>query len=306
MIYTCTLNPAVDYIMNLPVLSTNQINRVENASFRAGGKGINVSVVLNNLGIDSVALGFIGEFTGVFIKKDLEQYPHIKSDFIDIKGHTRINVKINHGYKETDINDRGPKVSDNDFQKLMKQIEKLNEDDLLICSGSTCYGQNDAYQNIASLCEQKKIRFIMDVPGKEILDFIDKKPFLIKPNLEELETYFDTKIGSMKDLIRYGKKLVEMGASNVLVSMGSKGSILLDKDHIYRANQIHGHVTDTTGAGDSMIAGFVSSFIQNKDIKKSYLYAVSAGTATVFGEGLATKETCTAYQDKIKIKEIHS
>ena len=191
-------------------------------------------------------------------------------------------------------------------EKLIKQIEKLTEEDMLICSGSTCYGQDDAYQRIAELCEQKKIQYIMDVPGKEILDFIDKKPFLIKPNLQELETYFDIKIKSMKDLILYGKKLVDMGASNVLVSMGSKGSILLDKDHIYRANQIHGHVTNTTGAGDSMIAGFVSSFVQNKDIKKSYLYAVSSGTATVFGEGLATIETCTAYQDKIKIKEIHS
>jgi len=306
MIYTCTLNPAVDYIINLPVLNSNQINRVEHASFRAGGKGINVSVVLNNLGIDSVALGFVGDFTGAFIKKDLEQYPHVKSMFIDIKDYTRLNVKINHGYKETDVNDRGPKISDQDFEKLIKQIEKLTEEDMLICSGSTCYGQDDAYQRIAELCEQKKIQYIMDVPGKEILDFIDKKPFLIKPNLQELETYFDIKIKSMKDLILYGKKLVDMGASNVLVSMGSKGSILLDKDHIYRANQIHGHVTNTTGAGDSMIAGFVRSFVQNKDIKKSYLYAVSAGTATVFGEGLATIETCTAYQDKIKIKEIHS
>ncbi len=306
MIYTCTLNPAIDYIMNLSVLESNKINHIKHAFFRAGGKGINVSVVLHNLGINSVALGFIGDFTGSFIKNDLKEYTRIKLDFIDIPGRTRMNIKINHGNKETDVNDRGPKVSNQDFNKLLNQIDQLTENDLLICSGSTCQGQPAAYQKIAKICDKRNIKFIMDVPGKEILDFIDYKPFLIKPNLEELEDYFDIKIGSMKELIDYGKRLVDMGASNVLVSMGSKGSILLDKDHIYRANKIHGQVVNTTGAGDSMIAGFVNSYIQYEDIKKAYLYAVSAGTATVFGEGLATKDTCNMYQDKIKIKEIHS
>ncbi len=305
MIYTCTLNPAVDYIINLPVLESNKLNRIDQSLFRAGGKGINVAVVLNNLGINNVALGFLGGFTGSFIKTDLALYPLIQSEFIDIEGTTRINIKLNHGHKETDINDKGPKISDHDFQKLMQRIKKLTTDDLLICSGSSCVGQNNAYLEIAKLCNQNNVKFIMDVSGKEVLSFLDQKPFLIKPNLEELEEYFDIKIGSMDELVEYGRKLIDLGAQNVLISMGSKGSLFINKQHIYKASLIHGHAINTTGAGDSMIAGFVSSFVENQDLKKAYLDAVSAGSATVFGDSLATQDTLKTYQKRIKIKEIH-
>lgn len=305
MIYTCTLNPAVDYIINLPSLESNKLNRIEQSLFRAGGKGINVAVVLNNLGIDNVALGFLGGFTGSFIQSDLEKYPHIKSEFIDIEGTTRINIKLNHKYKETDINDKGPIISDHDFKKLTDKIETLTADDFLICSGSSCQGQENAYLKIAKLCHKNNVKFIMDIPSKELLGFLDQNPFLIKPNLHELEEYFDVKIGSMDELIEYGRQLVSLGAQNVIVSMGSKGSIFINDKHIYRASLIHGHAINTTGAGDSMIAGFVSSYLENENLKNAYLSAVSGGSATVFGEGLATQETLKTYQKKIKIKEIH-
>lgn len=306
MIYTCTLNPAVDYIINLPALESNKLNRIDQSLLRAGGKGINVAVVLNNLGIDSVALGFLGGFTGSFIRSDLKNYPHIKSEFIETDGINRINIKLNHGYKETDINDKGPNISNQDFQKLMDKIEKLTSNDFLICSGSSCQGQNDAYLKIAELCNKNKVKFIMDIASKELLDFLDQTPFLIKPNLQELEDYFDVKIGSMDELIEYGRKLILLGAQNVLVSMGSKGSLFINEKHIYRASLIHGHAINTTGAGDSMIAGFVSSYIANEDLKDAYLNAVSAGSATAFEEGLATQDTLKSYQKKMKIKEIHS
>ncbi|MBU1093750.1 MAG: 1-phosphofructokinase [Firmicutes bacterium] len=305
MIYTCTLNPAIDYIINLKTLETNKLNRIEQSLFRAGGKGINVSIVLNNLGIESVALGFLGGFSGSFIRQDLKNYPLIQNDFVDIEGTTRINIKLNHGFKETDLNEKGPIVSDQDFQIMIDKIKKLTPDDLLICSGSMCAGQDDAYLNIAKACDEKQIKFIMDIPGKELLDFIRFKPFLIKPNLEELEAYFDVKIGSMDELVEYGKKLIELGAQNVLISMGSKGSLFISNQKIYRASLIHGHAINTTGAGDSMIAGFVSAYVENQDLKNAYLSAVSAGSATVFEEGLAQQETLKSYQKKIKIKEIH-
>ncbi len=305
MIYTCTLNPAVDYIINLPSLESNKLNRIDQSLLRAGGKGINVAVVLNNLGIYNAAFGFLGGFTGSFIKSDLKNYPHIKSEFIDVDGTTRINIKLNHGYKETDINDKGPKISDRDFQKLIDKIDTLTSDDFLICSGSSCQGQKDAYLKIAKLCNKNKVKFIMDIPSKELLGFLDQKPFLIKPNLQELEAYFDVKIGSMDELIEHGKKLILLGAQNVLVSMGSKGSIFISNKHIYRASLIHGHAINTTGAGDSMVAGFVSSYITDGDLKHAYSSAVSAGSATVFGDGLATQETLKTYQKKLKIKEIH-
>jgi len=306
MIYTCTLNPAVDYIINLASLESNKLNRINQSLMRAGGKGINVAVVLNNLGIDNVALGFLGGFTGEYIKSDLKNYPHIQCEFIQINGVNRINIKLNHGSKETDINDKGPEISDLDFQKLINQIDKLSKDDLLICSGSSCLGQKDAYLKIAKACNRNQVKFIMDIPGKELLELLDQKPFLIKPNLSELEEYFDVKIGSMDELIAYGRKLIQLGAQNVMISMGSKGSLFVNDKHIYRASLIHGHAINTTGAGDSMIAGFVGSYILNEDLKNAYLDAVSAGSATVFEEGLARQETLKAYQKKIKIKEIHS
>ncbi|MBU1141388.1 MAG: 1-phosphofructokinase [Firmicutes bacterium] len=306
MIYTCTLNPALDYIINLPAIEFNRLNRIDQAIFRAGGKGINVSVVLNNLGIRSIATGFLGDFTGSFIKKDLKKYPFITMDFIDITGTTRMNLKLNHGFKETEINDSGPQISEHDFQILLSKIEALTSEDLLICSGSTCQGQSDAYQRIAQTCSKHDIKFVMDVPGKDLLNFISSKPLLIKPNLQELESYFDVKIGSMDDVINYGKQLIELGAENVLISMGSKGSLFISQNKVYRASLVHGHTINTTGAGDSMIAGFISSYIQEKNLKKAYLNAVSAGSATVFGHGLATMETVITYQKKIKIKEIYS
>ncbi len=305
MVYTCTLNPAVDYILRLKTLETNQLNRAEKASFRAGGKGINVSVVLNNLGVDSVATGFLGGFSGEFIKSDLNQYKLIKLDFIDILGTTRINLKLNHGFKETEVNPLGPVISNEDFEKILKKIEKLSQKDLLICSGSACHGQENAYIKIASVCQQKGIKFVMDIPGKELMELIGYKPLLIKPNLVELEDYFDTKIKSMNDMISYGKKLIALGAQNVMISMGSKGSLFIDSKVVYRASLVHGHAIDTTGAGDSMVAGFIKSYLEHQDSKKAYLNAAICGSATVFSEGLASQETLKLYQNKIKIKEIH-
>ncbi|MBN2300262.1 MAG: 1-phosphofructokinase [Acholeplasmataceae bacterium] len=306
MIYTCTLNPAVDYIIELGNLESNKLNRSNKAIFRAGGKGINVSVVLNNLGLESIATGFLGDFTGDLIKKDLQNYPLVQMDFIDINDTTRMNVKLNHGYKETEVNVSGPDISVDDFSKLLEQIRQMKKNDLLICSGSACKGISDAYLKIAQVCHQKKIPFIMDIPGKELMEVIKLNPVLIKPNLEELEDYFDIKIQSMSDVVLYGRKLIELGAKNVLISMGSKGSLFIDLDHVYRANSIHGHVVSTTGAGDSMVAGFMKSYLSDQDPKKAYLNAAIAASATVFSEGLATQETIKLYQNKIKIKEIHT
>ncbi len=306
MIYTCTLNPAIDYLLTMRTLESNQLNRVEDALFRAGGKGINVSVVLNNLNVESTATGFIGGFSGQFIKDDLEKYELITQDFIEIQGTTRINVKLSHSFKETEINPNGPAISNKDMHQLLAKIETLTENDLLICSGSTANGQPDAYQMIAEVCAKKHIPFVLDIPEEKMIDLLRYHPLLIKPNLDELEAYFDVKIQSMDEMISYGRQLNELGAEHVMISMGSKGSLYVNDHLVYRASLVHGHAINTTGAGDSMVAGFIQSYLLDRDPKKAYLNAAICGSATVFGEGLANQDALKLYKHKIKIKEINS
>lgn len=306
MIYTFTLNPAIDYILTMRNLESNKLNRVEDVLFRAGGKGINVSVVLNNLGVPNISTGFIGGFTGDFIKQDLEKYQLVTPDFIEVSGITRITIKLSHSFKETEVNPKGPLISDSDMNRLLTMLEQLGENDLLICSGSTANGQPDAYEKIAHICEKKHIPLVLDIPEEKMIDLLKYKPLLIKPNLDELEAYFDVKIQSMDEMITYGRKLIELGAQHVMISMGSKGSLYVGRSVVYRASLVHGHAINTTGAGDSMVAGFIQSYLIDRDPKKAYLNAAICGSATVFGEGLANNDTLKQYQNKIKIKEIHT
>ena len=304
MIYTCTLNPAIDYILQSQAFKPGKLNRIDEARFTAGGKGINVSIVLNNLGIENIATGLIGGFTGNFIESHLKRHFGLNTKFIQVKENTRVNVKLKHEVSETEINPLGPNISDDEFDRLIDFIKTLTPNDILVCGGSICQGQSDAYLQIAKCCEMQKVPFIMDTPGSYLDQFLTYKPFLIKPNIHELEEYFKTSIKTIDQTIVYGKKLIELGAQNIIISMGAKGSLFINKEFIYRSNIIKGDVKNTVGSGDSMVAGFIQQYLCTKDVKKAYVQAIASGTATAFSDDLAQKEMIEHYASIVKIKEI--
>ena len=303
MIYTLTMNPSVDYKIKLDDVKLNQLNRFNQSDFVAGGKGINCSIVLNNLNKRNQAITFLGGFTGNFIR---EQLIHKKIDFnmIPIDFETRMNVKIKTNDSETELNHLGPVIKDQDFQKLLEIISKFGKEDTLIVGGSSLDSIPNAYQKIAKVCAKNNVLMIMDTPGRYIGEYIQYRPFLIKPNLIELEEYFQTKIHHLDDIILYGKKMIEQGAVNLIISLGREGSILITKEKVYQALPMDGKVYSTTGAGDSMVAGFVYQYETDQNVLNAYEMAVAASAATVFEQMLATKENTLKYLEKVIIKEI--
>lgn len=290
MIYTVTLNPALDYVIQVEHFRPGSINRNKSENIYFGGKGINVSTILRELDQESTALGFIAGFTGKALSDGLNQMG-IVSDFITVeKGMTRINVKMKSD-EETEINGTGPLITEADFETLKNQIRKLKADDILILSGSipSCM-QSDTYEKIIE-CLPEGVRFIADAEKDLLLKILKYKPFLIKPNNLELAAMFDTEISSEEDIIYYARKLQEKGAVNVLVSMAKDGALLLDeKGGIHRMKAAKGTVVNSVGAGDSMVAGFLAGWLKTGD----YAYALKLGTAcggaTAFHSGLAAKQ----------------
>lgn len=287
MIYTVTLNPAIDFVINMdnPILGT--INRSESETLYCGGKGINVSTVLKELGNESIATGFLAGFTGKEIEQSLKE-KGINSDFVHLEsGFTRINVKIRSD-EETDINTQGPKISDYDMHMLMKKFDNLKSDDVLILSGSAPKNADDnIYAKIMSKVSKLGVMTIVDTTGKKLLNTLEYSPFLIKPNVAELSDTFNTKITTLRDIEKYAIKLQNLGAENVLVSMGDKGSVLFTKDkQVILQSAPQGVAINTVGAGDSMVAGFVAGYLKTKDYKFSLKLATACGSATAFSEGL--------------------
>lgn len=289
MIYTVTFNPAIDYVMSVGDIDEGKTNRSEKEEFFFGGKGINVSFVLNSLGVDNVALGFIGGFTGNALKEMVEK-SGVKTDFIFLKeGNTRINVKLS-GKKETEINGKGPEIPNEALTELKSKLDTLKKGDTLVLAGSIPSSlPADVYEKILSRLEGRGIRFIVDAAGKLLTDVLKYKPFLIKPNLQELEEIFRVKLDSEEKIIDYAERLRKQGAENVLVSMGAEGAVLLAADgKIYKRKAFKIERVNSVGAGDSMIAGFIAG------CEKGYEYALLLGTAsggaTASEKGLATKE----------------
>lgn len=291
MIYTVTLNPALDYIVQVDELKTGQINRATEEQIFPGGKGINVSMVLKNLGHDSVALGFVAGFTGNQLIRELQQRG-VRSDFISVEGGmTRINVKVK-GKNETEINGAGPKVSPLAVQVLMIQMERLKSGDMLVLSGSIPNSiPEDIYERLMKRLKGRGVDVVVDTTGPCLMDTLACEPFLIKPNHYELGELFGVSIETKQDAKIYAEKLQKMGAKNVLVSMASEGAVLLDEHGVYHESEApKGVVKNSVGAGDSMIAGFLAAYMETKDYKKAFEMGVSAGSASAFSEYLATKE----------------
>ena len=297
MIYTVTLNPAIDYLINLDNLEIGRINRVEDEKVYAGGKGINVSNMLKQLGHENTALGFISGFTGDFIVNTLME-KGINNKFIRLKnGFTRINVKVK-GKEETEINGKGPVITDDEINELYKILENLNSSDILVLAGSIPSTLDDKlYENIMERIKDKNVKVVVDATKNLLLNVLKYKPFLIKPNNHELEEIFNVKLNNNEEIIKYAKKLKEMGALNVLVSMGKDGALLLTENgEVYVSNVAKGIVKNSVGAGDSMVAGFIAGYLNTNSYSEGLKLGAASGGATAFSYDIATKE----YIDEIK------
>ncbi len=303
MIYTVTLNPAIDFVINMdnPLIGT--INRSESEALYCGGKGINVSTILKELDVESIATGFLAGFTGKEIEDTLKA-KGIQTDFVHLEsGFSRINVKIRSD-EETDINTKGPNISDYDVHLLIKKLEEIKSDDVLVLSGSAPKNADDTiYAKILSKVAKSGAMTVVDTTKKKLLNTLEYKPFLVKPNIQELMETFNAKINSLHDVEKYAIKLQNLGAKNVLVSMGDKGSVLFSEDkQVILQSAPNGEAINTVGAGDSMVAGFVAGYLKTKDYKYALKLATACGSATAFSEGLGRQNEIHRMLDLIESK----
>lgn len=290
MIYTVTFNPSLDYVVYLDSFIEGIVNRTNRERIFVGGKGINVSVVLRNLGIESRALGFIAGFTGEQIVRQLQQMG-CQTDFISLsRGFTRINIKMKTA-AETEVNGQGPEISEQALGQFFAKLQELEIGDFLVLAGSIPSTlPNDMYEKVMQHIEKQGVHCVVDATSKLLLNVLVHQPFLIKPNHHELAEIFQVDIHTEEEFIFYGKRLQEMGARNVLISLAKEGAILLtEAGDIYQAQAPVGIAVNSTGAGDSMIAGFLAAYTTGQSLAEAFQMGVAAGSATAFSEGLATK-----------------
>ena len=290
MIYTVTFNPAVDYVVHSDELMVGSVNRSRKEEIYFGGKGINVSMVLGELGIKSKALGFVAGFTGEAIEKGITE-KGICSDFVKLdKGFSRINVKIK-AKDETELNGQGPDILKRDIDKLFEKLDEISDGDTIVLAGSIPGSlPSDIYERILERLETKKVRAVVDATKELLMNVLKYKPFLIKPNNFELGEMFGTELKTDDEIAAYAGKLKDMGAVNVLVSMAGDGAILLDENgRVHKCGVCKGTVKNSVGAGDSMVAGFLAG-CEKGDYEYALKLGTAAGGATAFSDGLANKE----------------
>lgn len=289
MIYTVTFNPALDYIVRVQDLALGRVNRTNYEHILPGGKGINVSIVLKNLGHDSCALGFMAGFTGREIERRLGQ-AGIRSDFIDVAGMSRINVKVK-SREETEINGLGPDISPADIDALFAQLDRLVEGDVLVVSGSVPASlPADMYERILSRMEGRGVEVVVDATRDLLVNVLPYHPFLIKPNNHELGEIFGIELATRDEVVPYAKRLQERGARNVLVSMAGEGAVFVsEKGEVSMSEAPKGTVVNSVGAGDSMVAGFVAGWLETSDAASAFRMGLCTGSASAFSEELATR-----------------
>lgn len=289
MVYTVTFNPAIDYVMYIDSLEKGMTNRSLSEEVHFGGKGINVSTVLANLGVDTTALGFVVGFTGEALDKAVKE-SGVKTDFIRLKkGVTRINVKLKSD-KETEINAQGPDIDDEAIEELLKKLDSIKDGDTLVLAGSVPASlPQDIYERILKRLQNRNIRFVVDATKDLLLNVLKYKPFLIKPNKDELEEIFKKTLDTQEQIIECAKELQDEGAENVLVSLGKDGAILIDETgKIHKKDAYKIKAVNTVGSGDSMVAGFIAG--AEEGYEKALILGTAAGGATASSNGLATKE----------------
>ncbi|SFG66997.1 1-phosphofructokinase [Oribacterium sp. WCC10] len=291
MIYTVTFNPSLDYIVSVDDFKVGMTNRTNTELMFPGGKGINVSMVLQNLGLESMALGFMAGFTGREIER-LLKVRNVKSDFIEVaSGISRINVKLRSN-NETEINGMGPAIGKAEIDKLYKQLDKLAEGDILVLAGSIPSVMPESmYSDIMDYLKEKKLRIVVDATRDLLVNVLKYHPFLIKPNNHELGEIFNVTLSKKEEVIPYAKKIQEMGARNVLISMAGEGAVLVtETGEVFESNPPKGKVKNSVGAGDSMVAGFLAGFLHGENYEEAFYMGVCTGSASAFSDNLATKE----------------
>lgn len=305
MIYTITFNPSLDYIMKVKNFEEGETNRSYQEEIYPGGKGFNVSTILQRLGYENTALGFIAGFTGNEIKEQLEKRG-FNLDLCSLDdGISRINVKMK-GQKETEINGNGPVISDVKLEELLTKLDRLKAGDTLILAGSIPSSlPNDIYEVIMKRLLGKEVKIIVDATNELLLKVLPYHPFLIKPNHRELEEIFKTKITNQDEIISYARKLQDQGAMNVLVSLGKDGALLVSEDsHVYGCNGAKGKLINSVGSGDSMVAGFLAGYLKDKSYPEAIRLGSACGGATAFNDDLATTEMISKVYQQINVEII--
>lgn len=302
MIYTVTLNPSIDYIVRLETVNIGHVNRMDSDDKYAGGKGINVSRILKRLGIDSTATGFIGGFTGQFITEALQQ-EGISTAFVPVSQDTRINVKIK-ADQETEINGPGPRITEAELAELKHQLMGLSSDDVVVFAGSApSHLGNQVYKELLPLVRQAGAAVVCDFEGQTLLDSLAYQPLLVKPNNHELASIFNVNLETLDDIESYARQILEKGAQNALISMAGEGALLVTKEATYFAKPIKGHVKNSVGAGDSMVAGFTGEFVKSGNALEALKWGVACGTATAFSDDLANIEFIKDIYDKVEVEK---
>lgn len=305
MIYTVTFNPSLDYIVSVSDFKLGLTNRTDSELLLPGGKGINVSTVLQNLGIANTALGFTAGFVGEEVRKEVEQLG-VKAEFISLdEGVSRINLKLK-SIDGTEINGQGPKIPREAVDALMTQLDRLGADDTLVLAGSIPASMpDDIYQKIMERLDGRNVRIVVDATKDLLLNVLGHHPFLIKPNNHELGDIFGVKLSEREEVVPYARKLQEKGAVNVLVSMAGKGAVLLAEDgSVYAAEAPKGTLKNGVGAGDSMVAGFLAGYGESGDYEHAFRMGLAAGSASAFSEQLATKDEIKKVYETCKITKI--
>ncbi|WP_040206005.1 1-phosphofructokinase [Neobacillus jeddahensis] len=302
MIYTLTLNPSLDYMIELDQIHLGELNRTSSETKLPGGKGINVSQVLKRLDVKSIALGFLGGFTGDYIESYLKSQ-EISTEFVRVSEDTRINVKLKSD-TETEINAKGPNITSENFETLKRKIHELTCEDILVLAGSIPSTMPaTTYEELVKICNENGTKFVVDAEGDLLKKVLPLKPFLIKPNHHELGDLFNTVITTCEEVIPYGRELITQGAQNVIVSLADQGAVLITKDLAMIATVPKGEVKSSVGAGDSMVAGFIATYKKTNSIEEAFRYSVAAGSATAFSIGLCTREKADGLLSQVMIEK---
>lgn len=304
-IYTCTMNLAIDLFIETEEMHPFMVNRIKEDDIQANGKGVNVSLVLKMLDFPSTALGFSAGFTGKYIEDYLQQ-KQIQTEFIEVPGMTRINVftQVNQTGEEYKLVNQGPEIPQTAVHNFLNQIRALQAEDYLCVSGSLPRGMSPkVLVEISRICQEKEIHLIIDSSDQEVMDCLPYRPFLLKPNEEELSSWFGRKMVTDEDYFVYGQRLVESGAENVLLSLGEKGAILFTKDRVIRGNSPKGKVVNTACAGDTMLGAFLAGYMNRRPLDETLRKSIAAGSSTAFRKGLTDFLDVEELSKQIKIKE---
>ena len=305
MIYSVTLNPSIDFIIRVKDFQLGETNRAYEDNFFAGGKGIMVSKLLKNVKTDCVNLGFLGGFTGTFIEQNLKKL-NILSDFVTVNENTRVNVKLK-TETETEINCQGPKISDSEKEEFLDKIRKIKSDDFVILSGSVPSNLgNDFYITIIEILNKNGVKFTLDSSGETFSKSLKYKPFLIKPNKDELKEYARREFKNNQEIVNYVRENLVDKAEHVIISLGGEGALYIDKKFSLFAYplRVKENVVNTVGAGDSVVAGFVNYMLKHNDVERAFRFAVACGTATSFSEDIGELNFIEEIYNKLVIERM--